>query len=97
MGGTRYNSRGINDEGHVSNFVETELIVMSATSICSYLCVRGSVPTFWSQVGMNQPIRITRSVELSTKAFMKHAHQLSNTYGKISVVDLMSPGKPYEQ
>jgi hypothetical protein len=28
MGGTRYNSRGIDDEGNTSNFVESEQIVV---------------------------------------------------------------------
>ena len=73
MGGTRYNSRGINDEGHVANFVETELIMLFDQFLTSYICVRGSVPTFWSQVGMNAPIKVTRSVDLSSKAFIKHA------------------------
>ncbi len=28
MGGTRFNSRGINDDGYVANFVETEIILI---------------------------------------------------------------------
>jgi len=28
MGGTRYNSRGIDDEGNCANFVETEQILV---------------------------------------------------------------------
>jgi hypothetical protein len=62
--GTRFNSRGIDDDGNVANFVESETIYWSpsvvgqndpATSekpagICfSYAQIRGSVPVFWEQ------------------------------------------------
>lgn len=62
--GTRFNSRGIDDDGYVANFVESETIYWSPTvvgqtdpsstekpaGICfSYAQVRGSVPVFWEQ------------------------------------------------
>jgi hypothetical protein len=58
--GTRYFSRGIDAEGHVSNFVETEQLVLydgpsSAQAIegkteLSYVQTRGSIPVYWTQV-----------------------------------------------
>ena len=42
--GTRYNARGIDDDGNVSNFVETEFIFSTPSLTMSYLQVRGSVP-----------------------------------------------------
>ncbi|KAG0650827.1 hypothetical protein D0Z07_2841 [Hyphodiscus hymeniophilus] len=62
--GTRFNSRGIDDDGNVANFVESETIywgpvgqsavdassVEKAAGICfSYVQIRGSVPVFWEQ------------------------------------------------
>ena len=54
--GTRFLKRGANDEGQVANEVETEQIVHDATSnlhpngrYTSYIQLRGSVPSFWSQ------------------------------------------------
>lgn len=62
--GTRFNSRGIDDDGNVANFVESETIYWSpavlgqsepgsmekTAGICfSYAQVRGSVPVFWEQ------------------------------------------------
>lgn len=62
--GTRFNSRGIDDDGNVANFVETETIYWSPTllgqtdsatpekpaGICfSYAQIRGSIPVFWEQ------------------------------------------------
>ncbi|OBZ91577.1 Phosphatidylinositide phosphatase SAC1 [Choanephora cucurbitarum] len=48
--GTRYFSRGIDDQGHVSNFVETEQLVLYTDSILSYVQTRGSIPVYWAQV-----------------------------------------------
>ena len=46
--GTRYNARGINDEGYVANFCETEqIIVIDGRFLISHVQIRGSVPVFW--------------------------------------------------
>ncbi|XP_065648224.1 polyphosphoinositide phosphatase isoform X2 [Hydra vulgaris] len=54
--GTRFLKRGSNDEGFVANDVETEQICHDASTISlrsghytSYVQLRGSVPSFWSQ------------------------------------------------
>ncbi len=66
--GTRFLKRGANDEGHVANEVEVEQIVYDATSslhangrYTSYVQMRGSVPSFWSQdlSGMRPKPQIT--------------------------------------
>lgn len=48
--GTRFNSRGIDDDGHVANFVETETVVWDPGSNgrslgFSYCQIRGSIPS----------------------------------------------------
>lgn len=58
--GTRYFSRGIDSHGNVSNFVETEQIVLydgddaKQPSVglkqLSYVQTRGSIPVYWSQI-----------------------------------------------
>jgi hypothetical protein len=47
MAGTRFNARGLDDEGNVANFVESEQIVIYKNQIYSFVQVRGSVPLFW--------------------------------------------------
>jgi hypothetical protein len=42
--GTRFLTRGLDDEGHVANFVESETIVRTAALTFSYVQIRGSVP-----------------------------------------------------
>lgn len=99
--GTRFNARGIDDDGNVANFVETETIFWAPTGLCfSYTQVRGSVPVFWEQAtGLlpgQQKITITRSPEATQPAFDKHFENLELSYGAIHVVNLLSNEKPNE-
>ncbi|KAL9616124.1 MAG: hypothetical protein Q9160_008980 [Pyrenula sp. 1 TL-2023] len=99
--GTRFNSRGIDDDGNVANFVETETIFWHPTGVCfSYVQIRGSVPVFWesssSLIPGQQKIQITRSVEATQPAFDKHFEGLNTTYGPIHIVNLLSETKPGE-
>ncbi len=42
--GTRYNARGVDDDGHVANFVETETTLFTTKYCLSHIIIRGSVP-----------------------------------------------------
>ncbi|CAB5203063.1 unnamed protein product [Rhizophagus irregularis] len=69
--GTRYNTRGIDDDGNVANFVETETILQMSTSCFSYVQIRGSVPVFWEQQGlqvMSHKIQISRGPDATQPA-----------------------------
>ncbi|KLU83662.1 synaptojanin 2 [Magnaporthiopsis poae ATCC 64411] len=99
--GTRFNSRGIDDDGNVANFVETETIYWSPSGVVfSYAQVRGSVPIFWEQTaGLlpgHQKITITRSPDGTQPAFNKHFEELEQTYGAVHVINLLSESKPGE-
>ncbi|PWY64722.1 SacI domain and endonuclease/exonuclease/phosphatase family protein [Aspergillus heteromorphus CBS 117.55] len=99
--GTRFNSRGIDDDGHVANFVETETLLWIAPDIIfSYVQIRGSVPLFWEQatgfLPGQQKIEITRSMEATRHAFEKHFRLLELEYGTIHVINLLSELKPGE-
>jgi hypothetical protein len=63
--GARFRTRGIDDDGQVANFVETELILATENVCLSYVQVRGSVPLFWQQPSqgiqtLQQKVEITR-------------------------------------
>lgn len=93
--GTRFNSRGIDDDGNVANFVETELVLWVSPGIAfSYVQVRGSVPIFWEQtpglIPGQQKIEITRSSEATRHAFNQHFETLELEYGAVHVVNLLS-------
>lgn len=47
----RYKRRGIDEDGNVANYVETEQILSFGEHQMSFFQIRGSVPVFWSQPG----------------------------------------------
>lgn len=98
--GTRYNTRGIDDNGNVANFVETEYIYYnpSKSSIFTFTQVRGSVPTFWEQDSslMNPKITLTRSTQATQPVFNKHFGDILQSYGVCHIVDLLSKTKSSE-
>ncbi|RLV89996.1 Polyphosphatidylinositol phosphatase INP52 [Spathaspora sp. JA1] len=98
--GTRYNTRGIDDDGNVANYVETEFIYFnpSHNSIFSFVQIRGSVPTFWEQDStlINPKITVTRSNEATQPIFNAHFKQICENYGVTHIVDLLSTSKPAE-
>ncbi|XP_017781797.1 PREDICTED: synaptojanin-1-like [Nicrophorus vespilloides] len=90
--GTRFNVRGINDEGHVANFVESEQIILMDNEITSYLQTRGSVPLFWEQPGLqvgSHKVKIPRGFESSKAAFEKHMVMIKEQYGRQVIVNLL--------
>ena len=99
--GTRFNARGIDDDGNVANFVETETVFWYPSGLCfSYAQIRGSVPLFWEQAtGLlpgQQKIQVTRSPEATQPAFDKHFEDLEVNYGIVHIVNLLSESKPGE-
>lgn len=97
--GTRFNARGIDDDGNVANFVETETIFSTDALCFSYVQCRGSVPLFWEQAnGMphQQKVTVSRSAEATQPAFDKHFESLQRAYGDILVVNLLSEEKMAE-
>ncbi|KAK5737481.1 Inositol-1,4,5-trisphosphate 5-phosphatase 1 [Elasticomyces elasticus] len=97
--GTRFNARGVDDDGNVANFVETETIFATDSLVFSYVQCRGSVPIFWEQAsGLpgQQKITITRSADATKPAFDKHFDALTKAYGDVFVVNLLSEEKSSE-
>lgn len=97
-GGTRYNARGIDDNGNVANSVETEIILKVEDLVFSYVLVRGSVPVFWEQKGddLLENVTVSRNPEMTRKAFHKHFEDLIKNYGNIFIIDLLSDTKARE-
>ncbi|KAF2454963.1 SacI homology domain-containing protein [Lineolata rhizophorae] len=100
--GTRFNARGIDDDGNVANFVESETVYWSPSGSLtfSYVQVRGSVPVFWEQqsglIPGQQKISVTRSAEATQPAFDLHFEDLGTHYGAVHIVNLLSNERPGE-
>ncbi|KAG8756095.1 inositol polyphosphate 5-phosphatase, partial [Ceratobasidium sp. 428] len=90
--GTRFNTRGVDDDGNVANFVETETIFSTNDTCWSYVQVRGSIPLFWEQQGLQigaQRIQITRPQAASQPAFDRHFAQLVEEYDSVHIINLL--------
>ncbi|XP_036599067.1 synaptojanin-1 isoform X6 [Trichosurus vulpecula] len=90
--GTRFNVRGTNDDGHVANFVETEQVIYLDDAVSSFIQIRGSVPLFWEQPGLqvgSHRVRMSRGFEANAPAFDRHFRTLKNLYGKQIIVNLL--------
>ncbi|OLY83793.1 Phosphatidylinositide phosphatase SAC1 [Smittium mucronatum] len=105
---TRYFSRGVDEEGNVSNYAETEQIVEIGKfgndvfkkyhgELLSYLQLRGSVPIKWAQV-INGKYKPSLEINLnnSSNGFQKHMDKLTNDYQRSIMVNLVDKVK-YEK
>ena len=94
--GRRFLSRGIDLEGNVANFTETEQILIhhdeSNTKFASYIILRGSVPVIFSQaptLKYTPSISIKERRENQTPANI-HLDELDRFYGKITIINLLN-------
>lgn len=98
--GPLFGDWGCDDEGSVSNFAETEVIVYSEKFCFSYVIIRGNVPSFWElqynfskkniiSSKKNKRIVFTRSFEASQHAFARHFDKLGNQFGDVHVVNCL--------
>uniref|UniRef100_A0A8C9VZ70 Synaptojanin-1 n=1 Tax=Scleropages formosus TaxID=113540 RepID=A0A8C9VZ70_SCLFO len=87
--GTRFNVRGTNDDGQVANFVETEQVIFLDDKVSSFIQIRGSIPLFWEQPGI-QVTRVSHSRELWCVPILnRHFSALRRLYGKQLIINLL--------
>ncbi|KAK0451086.1 SacI homology domain-containing protein [Armillaria borealis] len=94
--GLRYQRRGVDDDAHVANFVETETIMRvvreGKANIFSYVQIRGSIPLYWTQTGygLKPPpvLAADRTHEQNLDAMKRHFGRTVPLYGPHTVVNL---------
>lgn len=90
--GTRHWRRGVDRQGHVANFVESEMITslpnLGLTQ--SFVQIRGSIPLFWAESPnlKYKPKRTFGPEEASTKACHVHLKSLVQQYSSVVSVNL---------
>lgn len=91
--GTRLFRRGIDKDGNVANFVETEQIVEYQGDRASFVQIRGSIPLYWSQLPdlRYKPPPTLYDVELQEQqaACFKHLEQTALLYGRQVMLNLI--------
>ena len=99
--GLRYLRRGVDDEGSVANFVETEQILSSPSwasseRVFSFTQCRGSIPLFFSQSPYSfKPTPVLQhSFEINHIAFKKHFTDIVKRYGNAQIALLVDQHGP---
>ncbi|KAL9005574.1 MAG: hypothetical protein Q9188_001666 [Gyalolechia gomerana] len=94
--GLRYLRRGVDEQGHVANSVETEQILSRASwntreKIHSYTQIRGSIPLFFSQSPCAfKPVPVLQhSFSVNHAAFKRHFSNLASRYGDVQIALLV--------
>ncbi|OLQ16870.1 SacI homology domain protein [Cryptosporidium hominis] len=90
-GGTRFNARGIDENANVANFVESELqiCINNSDHWFAFTQIRGSIPLFWEQTGVNSCAITCFDHDYSSFMFDKHHTKLVNLYGEVFYVNLL--------
>ena len=97
--GTRYRRRGVNEEGHVANEVETEQIVdepggrgfgsRRVPAVSSVAQTRGSIPLFWTQelsARVARPEITLQRFDPTHAATARHFQRLDERFGPPTLV-----------
>ncbi len=94
--GLRYLRRGVDDDGHTANSVETEQILSKASwgpseKIYSFTQIRGSIPLFFTQSPYSfKPVPVLQhSLETNHMAFNRHFANIQSRYGPVQIVLLV--------
>ncbi|KAF5405705.1 hypothetical protein PHET_00671 [Paragonimus heterotremus] len=97
--GTRYRRRGIDGEGQVANYVETEQLLHTRATgspqTVAFLQIRGSVPLFWSQTSLKYrpPINLEKGDAENQAAFTKHWTELLASFQRVVIINLLDCGR----
>uniref|UniRef100_A0A8C8VMM1 Inositol polyphosphate-5-phosphatase F n=1 Tax=Pelusios castaneus TaxID=367368 RepID=A0A8C8VMM1_9SAUR len=89
--GMRYKRRGVDKNGNVANYVETEQLIHVHNHTLSFIQTRGSVPVFWSQVGYryNPRPRLDKSEKETVPYFCAHFEEQLKMYKKQVIINLV--------
>uniref|UniRef100_A0A8C0XMG0 phosphoinositide 5-phosphatase n=1 Tax=Castor canadensis TaxID=51338 RepID=A0A8C0XMG0_CASCN len=93
--GARFHTRGVNDDGHVSNFVETEQVrarPINGTEWSDSVQLRQTYVLLWGRGGLDvgsHHLRLHRGLEANAPAFDRHMVLLKEQYGQQVVVNLL--------
>ncbi|XP_076025414.1 phosphatidylinositide phosphatase SAC2 isoform X1 [Genypterus blacodes] len=89
--GMRYKRRGVDTDGHVANYVETEQLIHVHNHTLCFVQTRGSVPVFWSQAGYryNPRPRLEKGEKETMSYFAAHFDEQLKLYTKQVIINLV--------
>eukprot|EP00833_Pecoramyces_ruminatium_P009944 jgi/Orpsp1_1/1183976/evm.model.c7180000087459.1 len=87
-----YNAKGIDNDGNIADFIESEIIFSTHEYIFSFLQIRGNVPIFWDHSQINQTeskIELSQDAKSTSPAFNRHFEKMIKKYGHIFIINLL--------
>uniref|UniRef100_A0A671Y3I3 Inositol polyphosphate-5-phosphatase F n=1 Tax=Sparus aurata TaxID=8175 RepID=A0A671Y3I3_SPAAU len=92
--GMRYKRRGVDTDGRVANYVETEQLIHVHSHTLSFVQTRGSVPVFWSQAGYryNPRPRLEKGEKETMSYFAAHFEEQLKLYNTQVIINLVDQG-----
>ncbi|KAG0662753.1 inositol-1 [Maudiozyma exigua] len=88
-------SDGLSEDGKVSNFVETEIVVTTTSFIFSYTQVCANIPLYWEsvdkQILYGRKVKMTKDTDHTQTAFDRHFDNLESKYGIVTIVNIVKP------
>ena len=95
--GRRFITRGVNNDGHAANFVETESIFVyrekgNKINIGSLVQIRGSIPMIWTSapnMKWTPRVKIHKDFNESKAAAINHFAEAKKYYGDHYLVNLI--------
>ncbi|XP_049879957.1 phosphatidylinositol-3-phosphatase SAC1 isoform X2 [Pectinophora gossypiella] len=88
--GTRFFMRGVDTQGYVANYVETEQIIEKGGQKTSFVQTRGSIPLYWTQYpNLKYKPHMELSHEDHVAAYSKHLIDQHQRYGNQVLLNLI--------
>ncbi|GMM38048.1 hypothetical protein DASC09_053730 [Saccharomycopsis crataegensis] len=90
--GKIFGVNGLDDEGNVANYIESEVIFYNEHYCISYAIIRGNVPIYYEidnqqSSSLLKKIQINRPFDATQQAFRKHFDSLIKSFGEIHLVN----------
>ncbi|CAG8508862.1 9469_t:CDS:10 [Ambispora gerdemannii] len=83
------------EQAHLDQSGALTETILDANKLCfSYTQIRGSVPVFWEQQGIQvigHKVQISRGADATQPAVERHFTDLANRYGELHIINLLGP------
>lgn len=87
-----FGATGVDEDGHTSNFIESELLLYNKYYYFAYTQVRGNVPLFFeveNPLLSTKKVNFTKNDEMNEVAFDKHMESMFIKHGNVYIINAL--------
>ncbi|KAH3686308.1 hypothetical protein WICPIJ_002670 [Wickerhamomyces pijperi] len=95
-----FGNNGVDEQGHVSNYIESELVLYNKSVYFAYNQVRGNIPLFYevdSSLLTTKKVHLSQSYEMNKNAFDRHFDLMIERHSNVVVLNAMRNKKEAEE